>query len=68
MNFGIWPQCLLVVDVEGNGALPPDIVELAAVPVAEGRVRSAEAKSTLIRPHARSPRWPPEYTGSPMTP
>lgn len=33
MNFSSWPP-LLVVDVEGNGANPPDLVEVAALPYA----------------------------------
>jgi hypothetical protein len=38
----------VVVDVEGNGRQPPDLVELAAVPVVDGVI--GEAKSWLIRP------------------
>lgn len=38
-----------VVDVEGNGQRPPDLVELAAVPVEEGTVGAPRA--WLVRPH-----------------
>ncbi|MFD7639560.1 exonuclease domain-containing protein [Kitasatospora sp. NPDC059795] len=44
-----WPL-LLVVDVEGNGQTPPDLVEIAAVPVAGGRARLDSVRTTLIRP------------------
>ncbi|MFB6518718.1 exonuclease domain-containing protein [Streptomyces sp. NPDC056401] len=50
MNFATWPERFLVVDVEGNGATPPDLVEIAAIPVQAGLPVPAEAKSTLIRP------------------
>ncbi|MFI5527040.1 exonuclease domain-containing protein [Kitasatospora sp. NPDC051853] len=49
MNTSTWPR-LLVVDVEGNGQQPPDLVELAVVPVDGGQVRPEQARSTLIRP------------------
>jgi DNA polymerase III epsilon subunit-like protein len=39
---------LAVVDVEGNGQRPPDIVELAVVPIDGGRVGSF--RSWLVRP------------------
>jgi exodeoxyribonuclease X len=50
MNFAAWPRLLLMVDVEGNGAKPPDIEEIAAMPVREGRLAPQEAWATLIRP------------------
>lgn len=31
-----WPARLLVIDVEGNGASPPDLVEVAALPIRHG--------------------------------
>jgi exodeoxyribonuclease X len=37
-----------VVDVEGNGQQPPDLVELGAVPVADGVI--GEPMSWLVRP------------------
>lgn len=38
-----------VVDLEGNGQQPPDLVELAVVPVIDGQV--GEAMSWLVKPH-----------------
>jgi DNA polymerase III epsilon subunit-like protein len=38
----------VVVDVEGNGGRPPDLVELAAVPIAGGKI--GEPTSWLVRP------------------
>ena len=38
----------VVVDVEGNGAQPPDLVELAAVPIIGGVI--GEPSSWLVRP------------------
>jgi len=38
----------VVVDVEGNGQRPPDLVELAAVPIIGGRI--GDAQSWLVRP------------------
>ncbi|MFJ9901132.1 exonuclease domain-containing protein [Streptomyces sp. NPDC091280] len=49
MNFTSWPT-LLVVDVEGNGTTPPDLVEIAALPVRSGVLDSATAGAWLIRP------------------
>jgi DNA polymerase III epsilon subunit-like protein len=40
----------VVVDVEGNGQQPPDLVELATVPVVDGLV--GEPRSWLVRPTA----------------
>lgn len=49
MDFLAWPA-LLVVDVEGNGATPPDLVEVASVPIVDGRVGDDQLQSWLIRP------------------
>ncbi|WP_399094050.1 exonuclease domain-containing protein [Streptomyces sp. BBFR2] len=49
MNFSSWPP-LLVVDVEGNGATPPDLVEVAALPVRDGRPDTGTAGAWLTRP------------------
>ncbi|MFD7071019.1 exonuclease domain-containing protein [Streptomyces sp. NPDC059913] len=49
MNFSSWPP-LLVVDVEGNGTNPPDLVEIAALPVRDGHPGTSTADSWLIRP------------------
>ncbi|MYX25817.1 3'-5' exonuclease [Streptomyces sp. SID8381] len=40
----------VVVDVEGNGQQPPDLVELAAVPVVDGVI--GEPVSWLVRPES----------------
>ncbi|MFF3672454.1 exonuclease domain-containing protein [Streptomyces sp. NPDC002120] len=45
-----WPESLFVVDVEGNGANPPDLVEVAAIPIQAGMPEPDEARSWLIRP------------------
>ncbi|MFC8415855.1 3'-5' exonuclease [Streptomyces coelicoflavus] len=50
MNFATWPA-LLVVDVEGNGTNPPDLVETAALPVRDGRPDKSTAGWWLTRPH-----------------
>ncbi len=50
MNPDTWPTKLLVVDVEGNGGQPPDLVEFAALPIHFGQVSAATGWSTLIRP------------------
>ena len=44
-----WPR-LLVVDVEGNGAGPPDLVEVAALPMVDGAPDTSTAGAWLIRP------------------
>ncbi|WP_413804349.1 exonuclease domain-containing protein [Streptomyces sp. OE57] len=49
MNFATWPA-LFVVDVEGNGANPPDLVEVAALPVRDGEPDTSTAGAWLIRP------------------
>ena len=38
----------VAVDVEGNGQQPPDLVELAAVPIVGGII--GEPRSWLVRP------------------
>ncbi|MFJ6212512.1 exonuclease domain-containing protein [Streptomyces sp. NPDC092296] len=43
-----WPTRLFVVDVEGNGHAPPDLIEIAAVPVSGGQPGAAH--QWLIRP------------------
>lgn len=50
MDFRTWPPKLLVVDTEGNGASPPDLIELAAVPITAGAVRPGAIRQTLVRP------------------
>ncbi|WP_030570271.1 3'-5' exonuclease [Streptomyces aureocirculatus] len=50
MNFTTWPP-LLVVDVEGNGGNPPDLVEIAALPVRDGRADTSTAGWWLTKPH-----------------
>ncbi|GAA3115068.1 3'-5' exonuclease [Streptosporangium carneum] len=49
MDFGTWPP-LFVVDVEGNGAQPPDLVEVAAVRIDGGQPVPQAALCTLIQP------------------
>ncbi|MER0476910.1 3'-5' exonuclease [Streptomyces sp. Edi2] len=49
MNFSSWPA-LLVVDVEGNGANPPDLVEVAALPLRDGRPDTSTAGAWLTKP------------------
>ncbi|MFJ2818525.1 exonuclease domain-containing protein [Streptomyces sp. NPDC087294] len=49
MNFSSWPA-LLVVDVEGNGANPPDLVEVAVLPVRDGHPDTSTAGAWLTRP------------------
>ena len=49
MNFSTWPA-LLVVDVEGNGTNPPDLLEVAALPVRDGKPDTTTAGAWLIRP------------------
>lgn len=49
MKFSTWPE-LLVVDVEGNGANPPDLVEVAALPVRQGRPDTSTARAWLTKP------------------
>jgi DNA polymerase III epsilon subunit-like protein len=49
MNFSSWPK-LLVVDVEGNGTNPPDLVEAAALPLLDGRPDTSTAGAWLVHP------------------
>lgn len=49
MKYAAWPK-LLVVDVEGNGANPPDLVEVAALPIRAGQADTSTAEAWLIRP------------------
>ncbi|PZT75914.1 MULTISPECIES: 3'-5' exonuclease [unclassified Streptomyces] len=49
MDFSSWPA-LFVVDVEGNGGHPPDLVEVAALPVRDGRPDTGTAGAWLTRP------------------
>ncbi|MFG2964909.1 MULTISPECIES: exonuclease domain-containing protein [unclassified Streptomyces] len=49
MNLDTWPE-LLVVDVEGNGTNPPDLVEIAALPIRAGQPDTTTAGAWLIRP------------------
>lgn len=49
MNYSTWPA-LLVVDVEGNGTNPPDLVEVAGLPVVDGTPDTSTAGAWLIRP------------------
>jgi DNA polymerase-3 subunit epsilon/exodeoxyribonuclease X len=51
-----WPDRLFVVDTEGNGHQPSELVELAVVPVLAGEAHIGGARSTLLRP------------GTPITP
>ncbi|MFJ5222339.1 exonuclease domain-containing protein [Streptomyces sp. NPDC088400] len=50
MNFSSWPA-LLVVDVEGNGTNPPDLVEVAALPVRDGQPDKNTAGAWLTKPN-----------------
>ncbi|MFH0246584.1 exonuclease domain-containing protein [Streptomyces sp. HK10] len=49
MDTSTWPR-LLVVDVEGNGATPPDLVEAAVLPVVDGRLDTGTAGHWLVCP------------------
>lgn len=49
MNFSDWPP-LFVVDVEGNGGNPPDLVEVAALPVHDGQLDTTAAGAWLVKP------------------
>jgi exodeoxyribonuclease X len=50
LNPDSWPGKFLVVDVEGNGGQPPDLVEFAALPLHAGQPSPATGWSTLVRP------------------
>lgn len=45
-----WPGPMFVVDVEGNGASSPDVVEVALIPLEGGEVVPARARQWLVRP------------------
>lgn len=49
----------VVVDVEGNGQQPPDLVELAAVPIVAGVI--GEPVSWLVHPDEPSSTLPPAF-------
>jgi DNA polymerase III epsilon subunit-like protein len=49
MKYETWPR-LLVIDIEGNGATPPDVVEVAALPLRDGAPDTGTAGSWLVRP------------------
>ncbi|GDY58486.1 hypothetical protein SVIO_091090 [Streptomyces violaceusniger] len=61
MNFATWPT-LLVVDVEGNGTNPPDLVEVAALPMRDGEPDTSTAGAWLIRPPRPVTPAPPAFT------
>lgn len=51
----LWPATMpadvVVVDVEGNGAQPPEIIEIAVLPLARGRTATeADLRTWLVRP------------------
>jgi exodeoxyribonuclease X len=48
MNLSTWPRRVLVVDVEGNGAQPPDLIEVAAITITGADL--GPARQWLIRP------------------
>jgi len=49
MTGQFWDEAdYVVVDVEGNGARPPELVELAVVPVRRGKI--GQARTWLVRP------------------
>ncbi|MEU8567780.1 3'-5' exonuclease [Streptomyces pathocidini] len=50
MNFTTWPT-LFVIDVEGNGTTPPDLVEVAALPIRNGHPDKSTAGAWLTRPN-----------------
>lgn len=51
MSTGRWDDLdYAVIDVEGNGNRPPDLVELAVVPIRRGRI--GEARTWLVKPSA----------------
>ncbi|MFF0515494.1 hypothetical protein [Streptomyces sp. NPDC004250] len=52
MNFATWPA-LHVVDVEGNGTNPPDLVEVPALPIRDARPDKSTAGWWLTRPPPR---------------
>ncbi|TVZ84854.1 3'-5' exonuclease [Streptomyces sp. BK340] len=56
MIFSTWPA-LLVLDVEGNGTAPPDLVEVAALPIRDGRPDKTTARAWLTRPNRPVTQW-----------
>ncbi|MFI9100733.1 exonuclease domain-containing protein [Streptomyces fildesensis] len=54
MNVTAWPP-LVVVDVEGNAARPPDLVEVAVLPVTGGTLHIDQQREWLIRPPTAIP-------------
>nr|WP_239150486.1 3'-5' exonuclease [Streptomyces sp. SID13588] len=46
---------MLVIDVEGNGSQPPDLVEVALLPITNGTVHADQRREWLIRPPAPIP-------------
>ncbi|ARQ67739.1 3'-5' exonuclease [Streptomyces marincola] len=49
MNHESCPR-LLAVDIEGNGAIPPDLVEIAVLPIRTGCLDIEAAGAWLVRP------------------
>ncbi|MCD0485212.1 3'-5' exonuclease [Streptacidiphilus sp. ASG 303] len=49
MTPSTWPH-VVVADVEGNGASPPDLIEVATVPVTADAVLHEQARQWLVRP------------------
>ncbi|WP_322975361.1 3'-5' exonuclease [Actinacidiphila bryophytorum] len=49
VDFSGWPA-LVVVDVEGNGGSPADLVEVALLPVRGGRPDLRTGRAWLVRP------------------
>ncbi len=49
-----------VIDVEGNGQQPPDLVELAVVPIRSGVI--GEPVSWLVRPGGPIRHFEPGFT------
>jgi exodeoxyribonuclease X len=49
MDYTSWPK-VIVADVEGNGHQPPDLVEVATVPIVNGRIETDQSYTVLIRP------------------
>ncbi len=50
MTPDAWPDRLVAVDVEGNGQTPPDLVEVAIIPIRAGQADAGGAWQALIRP------------------
>jgi DNA polymerase III epsilon subunit-like protein len=56
----------VVVDVEGNGQQPLDLLELAVVPIIGGII--GEPSSWLVKPDTRLPISRARFTASPTAP